>query len=110
MNYYIALHCIVLYCIVLYCIVLYCIYCIVLPLKILYYIYYVHGCDCFFSTLPCPCLACVPVVVFVSCCHDVSVSRPPSGEQVMLSSQLVVYMPEGSHACGSRVCRWYLFI
>ena len=37
---------------------------------------YVHGCDLFFSTLPCSCLACVLVVVFVSCCHDVSVSRP----------------------------------
>ena len=35
----------------------------------------VHGCDLFFSTLPCSCLACVPVVVFVSCCHDVSASR-----------------------------------
>ena len=35
-----------------------------------------HGCDLFFSTLPCSCLACVPVVVFVSSCHDVSASRP----------------------------------
>ena len=36
----------------------------------------VHGFNLFFSTLPCSCLACLPVVVFLSCCHDVLASRP----------------------------------
>ena len=30
----------------------------------------------FFPTLPYSCLACLPVVVSLSCCHDVSTSRP----------------------------------
>ena len=47
----------------------------------------VHGCNLFFSTLSCSCLACIPVVVFLSCCHDVSASHP-------LLVKLVAYMSE----------------
>ena len=54
-----------------------------------------YGCDLFFSTLPCSYLACLPLVVFVSCCHDVSASHPLLvNELCCLVNWLSIYMSE----------------